>query len=161
MQTKSRLKSEASSTPPPPEENGYLTIAAGHAPRNVVAHLEPQLAGCRLFVRRLRVDARLGVYEWEKAELQPLLVDLEFEPVSMLACHTDRLDDTVDYAAVVARLRRLVTDRHFELVENLANEIALMLHREFGILSLRLVLSKLAPFPGSEVGIAFERSWQN
>ena len=145
----------------PGEQDGYLTIAAGHAPRNVITHLEPQLARCRLFVRRLRLDARLGVYDWEKAELQPLLVDLEFEPASMLACHTDRLDDTVDYAAVVARLRQIVTDRHFDLVENLANEIALMLHREFGVLSLRLVLSKLAPIPGSEVGIAFERAWQN
>ena len=124
-----------------------------HEPRR--AHVQPTRSS--LFVRRLRMEARIGVYDWEKAEPQPLLIDLEFDLASMLACHTDRLGDTVDYAEVVARLRELAVARHFELVEALAEAMALLLQREFGVPWLRLTLTKLAPFPGAEVGIVLER----
>lgn len=138
--------------------HAWLTLAAGHAPRGeVLAHPAPQPTRSSLFVRRLRMDARIGAYDWEKAEPQPLLIDLEFDTASLLACHTDRLGDTVDYAKVVARLRELSMTRHFELVEALAEAMALLVQREFGVPWLRLTLTKLAPFPGAEVGIVLER----
>ena len=138
--------------------HAWLTLAAGHAPRGeLLTHPAPQPTRSSLFVRRLRMDARIGVYDWEKTEPQPLLIDLEFDTASLLACHTDRLGDTVDYAEVVARLRELSMTRHFELVEALAEAIALLVQREFGVPWLRLTLTKLAPFPGAEVGIVLER----
>lgn len=138
--------------------SAFATLAAGLAPRGeVLSHPATQPTRCTVFVRNLRLDARIGVYDWEKAELQPLVVDLEFETGSRLACHTDRLDDTVDYGAVVARLRELVVERHFELVEAMAEAMAMLLQRDFGVAWLKLTLTKLAPFPGVGVGIEFER----
>ncbi len=136
----------------------WRTLADGHAPRGEVrAHPAPQPTRSSLFVRRLRMDARIGVYDWEKAAPQPLLIDLEFDTASLLACHTDRLSDTVDYAEVVARLRELSMAQHFDLVEALAEAMALLVQREFGVPWVRLTLTKLAPFPGAEVGIVLER----
>lgn len=141
-----------------PHPNAWLTLAAGHVPRGeVLAHPAPQSVRSSLFVRRLRMDARIGVYAWEKAEPQPLLIDLEFETASLLACRTDQIGDTVDYAEVVARLRELSMARHFDLVEALAEAMALLVQREFDVPWLRLTLTKLAPFPGAEVGIELER----
>lgn len=141
-----------------PHSHAWLTLAAGHAPRGEVL-AQPSLQPVRssLFVRRLRMDARIGVYDWEKAAPQPLLIDLEFDLASLLACHTDRLGDTVDYAEVVARLRELAVARHYELVEALAEAMALAVQGEFGVPWLRLTLTKLAPIPGAEVGIVLER----
>ena len=110
-----------------------------------------------IFIHDLRLEARIGVYDWEKAEPQPLLIDLEFETASLLACRTDQIGDTVDYAEVVARLRELSMARHFDLVEALAEAMALLVQREFDVPWLRLTLTKLAPFPGAEVGIVLER----
>ena len=63
-----------------PHPHAWLTLAAGHAPRGeVLAHPSPQPVRSSLFVRRLRMDARIGVYDWEKAAPQPLLIDLEFD----------------------------------------------------------------------------------
>ena len=39
----------------------------------------------------------------------------------------------------------------------LAQAMALLVQREFGVPWLRLTLTKLAPFPGAEVGIVLER----
>lgn len=135
----------------------WHTIAAGHAPRgDVVAHPVSQPVRSNLFVRRLPMEACIGVYDWEKAAPQPMLLDLEFGISSVLACRTDRLGDTVDYAEVVARLRDLAMERHFELVETLADAMARLVQREFAVPWLRLTLTKLAPFPGAEVGVVLE-----
>lgn len=134
--------------------DAYVTIPAGHAPRGEPAAALP---GCRIFIRRLQIDARIGVYEWEKIARQPVVLDLEFGLLSDAACRSDRLADTVDYARVVERLRTLATCRHYELVESLAETMAQALQQEFGVPWLTLSLSKLAPFPGAEVGIVIER----
>jgi 7,8-dihydroneopterin aldolase/epimerase/oxygenase len=154
------LPEPAVSERPSPRENvrrrgdAYLTIAAGHAPRREPV---PPPAGYRIFIRRLQFDACIGVYEWEKLSQQPVVLDLEFGLLSDAACHSDRLADTVDYARVVERLRTLATSSHYELVESLAETMALALQEEFGVPWLTLSLSKLAPFPGAEVGIVIER----
>jgi dihydroneopterin aldolase len=141
----------------------YLSIiAVGHAPRLP----EPGEAGTapghdrrrsRVFVRKLQLAARIGVHDWEKLDLQPVVIDLEFAMPSERSCHSDRLEDAVDYAAVVAMLKRLATQRHYELVEAMAETLSQALQRDFGVPWLRLRLSKLAPFPGAEVGVEVER----
>lgn len=112
----------------------------------------------RIFIRQLRLDARIGVLDWEKATPQPIVVDLEFALPSPLACITDRLEHTVDYACIVERLRALALERPCQLVEAMAEGMAQMLQREFGVPWLALTLTKLAPFPGVAVGITIERS---
>ncbi len=111
----------------------------------------------RIFLRGLRFDACVGVYDWEKARPQPVAIDLEFGLPSELPCHTDRLGDAIDYARIVDRLAELARTRHYDLVEAMAEAMALALQREFGVPWLVLGLAKLAPFPGAEVGIVIER----
>jgi len=135
-----------------------LTIARGHGPHaDGHAGAAARITRSRLFVRRLQMDARIGVYDHEKERVQPVIVDLEFGLRSEKACHSDRLGDSVDYSAVVARLRALAQERHHELVESLAEAMAAMLQREFGVPWLTLSLAKPTPFPGAEVGITLER----
>jgi dihydroneopterin aldolase len=141
----------------------YLSIiAAGHAPRVVAqpgaaAGMATAVARSRIFVRHLQLAARIGVHDWEKLDLQPVVIDLEFAMTSERACHTDKLEDAVDYAEVVATLKRLATLRHYELVEAMAETMARTLQRDFGVPWLQLRLTKLAPFPGAEVGVVVER----
>lgn len=110
-----------------------------------------------VFVRNLRIDALIGVYDWEQAAPQPLAIDLEYGLPTPIASFTDCLADTIDYAAVINRLKELALARHYDLVEALGEAMALLLQAEFRIPWLRLRLTKLAPFPGAEVGIVIER----
>lgn len=111
----------------------------------------------RIFVRKLPLQARIGVYEWEKAAPQPIVVDVECALPDTVASHTDCIGDTVDYGVIVERLRSLALERHCDLVEALAERMAEMIQFEFGVPWLMLTLTKTAPIPGAEVGITIER----
>ena len=111
----------------------------------------------RIVLRRLAMDARIGVYAWEKAAPQPIVVDLEFDLPHGDACFSDDLQDTVDYGAVVERLRAIALTQPHRLVEAMAQTMCTVLQQEFDLQRIRLTLMKLAPFPGSEVGIVVER----
>jgi dihydroneopterin aldolase len=111
----------------------------------------------RIVLRRIAMQARIGVYAWEKAAPQPVVLDLELDLPHADACFSDDLEDTVDYAAVVERLRTLALTRPHRLVEAMAQSMCDVLLHEFGLPRVRLALMKLAPFPGAEVGIVVER----
>lgn len=85
------------------------------------------------------------------------MLDLECALPSSLACITDRIEHTVDYGALVERLRRFALEQPCDLVESLAEGMATVIQMEFGVPWLQLTLTKLAPLPGAEVGIAIER----
>jgi dihydroneopterin aldolase len=111
----------------------------------------------RIVLRRVAMDARIGVYAWEKAAPQPIVLDLEFELPHGDACFSDDLEDTVDYAAVIEQLRTVALTRPHRLVEAMAHTMCEVLLRDFGLRQVRLTLMKLAPYPGAEVGIVVER----
>jgi dihydroneopterin aldolase len=88
---------------------------------------------------------------------QSIILDLECALPSDLACVTDRLEHTIDYAAVVERLRSIVLSHRCDLVEAVAHHIAMAIQKEFGSSWTRVSLSKPAPFPGVEVGATLVR----
>jgi dihydroneopterin aldolase len=113
----------------------------------------------RIVLHRIPMNAHIGVYAWEKEIPQPIVVDVEFDLPGSGACITDELTDTVDYAAVVALLKDVAITKPHRLVEAMAETMCHALHERFGLHHIRLTLLKLAPFPGSEVGIVVERVW--
>ncbi|NDY91780.1 dihydroneopterin aldolase [Ideonella livida] len=111
----------------------------------------------RIVLRRVPLRGRIGVYDWEQTEPQPMVLDLEFDLPHTAACTSDELADTVDYAEVIDQLRALALSRPHRLVEAMAHSMCELLRQRFGLERLNLGLFKLAPFPGAEVGIVVER----
>ncbi len=114
-----------------------------------------------VFVRGLKADAVIGVYEWERHIRQTLVIDLEMRFCIRAAAASDALDDTLDYHAVSTRVKEMVEANTLQLIEGLAEAIAATLIAEFGIRWLRLRLAK----PGAvtwadDVGVLIERSAQ-
>ena len=54
----------------------------------------------RIFVTDLRVDAIVGIWDWERAMTQSVSIDLEMAWDIRRAAETDDLDATLDYRAV-------------------------------------------------------------
>ena len=79
------------------------------------------VGGVLLFVRQLELQASLGVYDHERRDKQPILIDLE---IGAAFPSRDELAATVDYKAAVEAIRAIVEGRHFDLVEVLASEAA-------------------------------------
>jgi dihydroneopterin aldolase len=112
----------------------------------------------RIFINDLRIETRIGVYEWEQHLAQPLLVNIEFELPSVQVFTSDRFEDALDYSAVVKRLQALAADHTHKMLERFAEAIGEILCREFGAPWASVRVAKLAPLAGvKQIGVAIER----
>lgn len=106
----------------------------------------------QVFIRGLRVEALIGVYEREREARQPLLVDLELAFDNRVPAASDDLSDTLDYAEISEALRDLAGAGRHLLLETLAEEMATLLNRRFDV--RRLVLGIDKPEAAAALGCA-------
>ncbi|MGZ8362718.1 MAG: dihydroneopterin aldolase [Caulobacteraceae bacterium] len=74
-----------------------------------------------IFVRALKIEAEIGVYDHEHGQAQPLIVDIEVEAETLGAA---RLDDTINYETLAAHAETVARDGHVKLVEAFAERVA-------------------------------------
>ena len=111
-----------------------------------------------IFIHDLRVETRVGVYAWERELAQTIRVDLDIGLPSSRPFETGKLEDAIDYAAVVTRVRAFAADHPHALLERFAEAMASIVLDEFGAQSVRLRIAKLGVLPGvREIGVAIER----
>ena len=79
------------------------------------------MSGGAIEIRGLRVLANVGVPEAERAEAQPLSIDLVLDVDLDDAADTDEVDDTVDYGAVAVAVSDAVTATPVALLERIAS----------------------------------------
>ncbi|MDQ1362714.1 MAG: 7,8-dihydroneopterin aldolase/epimerase/oxygenase [Pseudomonadota bacterium] len=112
-----------------------------------------------VFIRDLRIETVIGVYDWERKIRQTVSIDLEMGTDIRLAAQSDHIQDTLDYKAVAKRLIQFVGDSEFQLVETLAQRSADIILEEFNVPWLRLRLAKPGAVTGAQdVGVLIERS---
>jgi dihydroneopterin aldolase len=66
----------------------------------------------------------VGINDFEKINGQPFQVDIQLFCEKLLACETDRLEQTVDYGKVFDLVASTVEQARFDLIERLAGKIA-------------------------------------
>ncbi|KXU83068.1 dihydroneopterin aldolase [Paraburkholderia monticola] len=100
----------------------------------------------------------IGIDSSEQHVAQPVRVNLAIGVPAIRACTTDRIEDTVNYAAVREALVALFASHHVRLLEALAETIAQLLIAEFGAHWVRVSLAKPAKFADlAAVGVQIER----
>lgn len=111
----------------------------------------------RIFIEGLRVEAWVGIYPRERAARQTIEINLEFGVPDAAAQH-DALADTIDYAEVIARIRRELGERHFNLLEALGEFVVALLSGDFGAPWVKIAIAKTGVASGvKRVGVAIER----
>lgn len=111
-----------------------------------------------VFIRDLRVDTIVGVYDWERQIKQTLVFDVDIATDIHRAAETDDLQFTVNYHAVALRITSYVEANHALLVETLAENVAALILAEFNVPWVRLQLTKPNAVLGARaVGIIIER----
>lgn len=74
-------------------------------------------------IERIRVNGRHGADPGERDREQPFDIDIEIELDADAASRSDDLAQTINYAAVHARVVKVVSSTSFDLLERLAREI--------------------------------------
>jgi dihydroneopterin aldolase len=111
-----------------------------------------------VYIRDLRIQTIIGIYDWERETRQTVSLDLEMGADIKKAAASDSIDDTLDYKAVAKRLIQFVADSEFQLVETMAERIADIVLHEFDVPWVKLRLSKPGAVTGSrDVGVIIER----
>lgn len=112
-----------------------------------------------IFLNEVKVQTKLGVPEWERMVEQTIILDIEIGYDLSKACKSDDVNDTIDYGAVVNRIRETLKENSFQLVEALAEHICQLILREFNALNVKVKVAKPAILPGLKaLGIVIERS---
>ncbi len=112
----------------------------------------------KIFLHGLKAEAIIGIYDWERQVKQTVIVDLEMNGSVRKAAISDSIDDTLNYKRVAKRVLAFIEASKFHLVETLTEQIAMLLLAEFGLLWVRVSLSKPGAVRNSrDVGVIIER----
>jgi dihydroneopterin aldolase len=111
-----------------------------------------------IFLRDLRIDTVVGIWDWERRIRQTVSIDLEMAADIARAAATDSIEDTLNYKRVAKRLIAYVEDSEFQLVETMAERIAEIVLDEFEVPWVRVTVNKPGAIRGSrDVGVRIER----
>ncbi len=115
-----------------------------------------------VYLKGIRCECSIGVWEWEKQLKQTLLIDLELEIDNQQATKNDDLEDALNYQAIAERVQEYAAQTHFNLLETLAERLANVLLDEFNSPRVKLKIDKGAAVKGvKNVGVVIERSASN
>lgn len=115
-----------------------------------------------IYINELRIEAVIGVYEWERRIKQTVVLDIELATDIRKAASSDSIDDTLNYKAVAKRVIAFVEQSQYQLVESMAEHVAQLIITEFQVAWLRLRVSKPGAVRGAkDVGVIIERGIKN
>ena len=98
-----------------------------------------------IFLRELRVETVIGIYDWERCKRQTVSIDLEMGSDIRKAAASDSIEDTLNYKAVAKRLLGFIEASEFQLVETLAEREGL--ERAFAITGHSRLVTSPWPIP--------------
>lgn len=111
-----------------------------------------------VYIRDLRIDTIIGIYDWEREVRQTVSLDLEMAHDIRQAGATDDIQYALNYKSVAKRLIGFIEASEFLLVERMAEEVARIVRQEFDVSWVKLRVSKPGALRGSrDVGLIIER----
>lgn len=92
-----------------------------NAPNDAARSNLARIIVTKVFVRGLKVEAWIGVYDHEHGRQQPLVIDVELD---VAASHCEQLGDTVNYETILQAAQAIAAEGHIDLVETFAERLA-------------------------------------
>lgn len=103
-------------------------------------------------------DETLGFYQWEKKIKQKLLIEIKIPIDAKKAAKSDHLQDTIDYDAVDALIRQVLSLKHYHLIESIAHAVAETLLKSFPIKEIYVMVDKpLAIRHAKKISVSIHR----
>ena len=110
-----------------------------------------------IHIEQLRISARVGVPDLERAAPQRLALNITLWPNQSWRDLEDEISRTVNYSAVARVVEEFVQNRCDKLIETLADQIAAHLLRSFPIKQVRIELRKFVLAKAEFVSVTLTR----
>ena len=111
-----------------------------------------------IYLHGIRCSCTIGVWEWEQAITQTLILDIDLATNHQHAARHDDLADALNYQALAERVKTFVAERPFNLLETLVEQLAAVILAEFDTPWVRIKCDKGQAVAGvRHVGVVIER----
>ncbi|MDN5621278.1 MAG: dihydroneopterin aldolase [Psychrobacter sp.] len=111
-----------------------------------------------VFVKGLKVEAVIGVFDWERAITQPLLIDIALETDISRASVSDDVNDALSYKDVCDDVSEWCKQIQAKLLEHLAGQISDRLFEKYDCQKITLSIAKpTAIVQADAVGVQITR----
>jgi 7,8-dihydroneopterin aldolase/epimerase/oxygenase len=102
-----------------------------------------------IHIEQLEVSTHIGVFEEERGAPQRLTVSISFWTYHEAGDLADKIENAVNYSDVVEEAKNFVRDQSVNLIETLADRLAMHLLKHFRIQKVTIELRKF-PFEDSK-----------
>jgi dihydroneopterin aldolase len=111
-----------------------------------------------MYIKDLRVQTIIGLYDWERKVRQEVSIDIDIFFDNKAASSKDSVNDTIDYKKITKAVISHVEKSSYKLQESLAESIAALIKRDHPNNSIRIRVSKPGALRNAkDVGIIIER----
>ena len=99
----------------------------------------------RIHIEQLEVSTHIGVPDEERGAPQRLTVSISFWPYREAGDLADKIENAINYSSVVEETKNFVRDQSVNLIETLADRLAMHLMKNFRMQKVTIELRKF-PF---------------
>lgn len=115
-----------------------------------------------VFISQLEMETVIGVYDWERLIRQRIIIDLEMDWDNKPAGLSDDLEDALNYFDLSRDVQIYVEKSSFQLIEALAENVANLIHKNFGVQRIQVTVYKpTAVATAKTVGVKITRQFQD
>jgi len=119
---------------------------------------EPNPFSDRIHIEELEVSTHIGVPEEERAAPQRLTVSISFWPYHGARDLADKIEGKVNYSAVAEEAKNFVRNQSVNLIETLADRLAMHLLKTFRIQKITVELRKFPLEDAKYVSVTVTRT---
>src|SRR2546423_7633638 len=112
----------------------------------------------QIHIEQLKVFARVGVPQAERARRQRLVLNITLWPARDLRDVKDAIARTVDYSALCRDVKNFLSRRSPRLLETLANDLATQLLRQFRVRKVSVEIRKFVLKDAAYASVTVTRS---
>lgn len=111
-----------------------------------------------IYIHGLQLETIIGIYEWERAAKQPIILDIDIGTSFAQAIDSDDIQDCINYAEVAEQLAQIAANHQFQLVESFAEHMVAFIFEHYPADWVKLKLNKPQAIPNAaSIGIIIER----
>ncbi len=112
----------------------------------------------RVVLKKLLMEMSIGILPHERIAKQPVEVEIHCFLDLRAAGIEERLDLSLDYAALAEAIRQLAASRHWDLIETFAEAIAATAFKLGPVQRIELGVAKPLAVPGARAEVWISRS---
>ncbi len=94
-------------------------------------------------IKNFRLKTIIGIYPWEENIDREIIINITIETDFSNACLSDKIEDAIDYDVIINKIKNLVSNRRFKLIEKMAKELIDLIMEDRHIKKCTLEIDKV------------------